>query len=382
MNNTTRDSSSSTTPPVGVAVHGRETSEGHGRGHGSKHGSDPGSRPGRGHGRGRGRRRRRGRGRVSGSEDGIPDTTTTEHVDVDQSLPPVGGTWEQDKEPDSLLFTYTGKHGSNVPFTADTSAVDLFYNYFTEDVWALLVTETNRYAQQNLSEKPSARVWTEVSVEEMKAFIGLLITMGIVKLPRFTMYWQKSSCFISTGGIFDVMSKTRFQGIFRFLHLADSSQEIPQGEPGHDRLYKVRKLLDILTTQFESSYTPSEHVTIDEAMICFKGQLGFKQYIKDKPTKWGIKVFTLSDAINGYVYRFQIYTGKNIDDSVDVGLCSRVCLELMSGLEPGFKLLKDNYYTSPRLYLALYKLGYNCCGTVRTNRKDFPKDLIITKAVR
>ena len=112
-------------------------------------------------------------------------------------------------------------------------------------------------------------------------------------------------------------------------------------------------------------------------MIRFKGRLGFKQYMKDKPTKWGIKVFPLSDAINGYVYRFQIYTGENLNDSVDVGLCSRVCLELMSGLEPGFKLFTDNYYTSPQLYLGLYKLGFNCCGTVRTNRKDFPKDLIV-----
>ena len=41
-------------------------------------------------------------------------------------------------------------------------------------------------------------------------------------------------------------------------------------------------------------------------MICFKGQLGFKQYMKDKATKWGIKVFTLNDAINEYVYGFQV----------------------------------------------------------------------------
>ena len=67
--------------------------------------------------------------------------------------------------------------------------MDLFYSYFTEDVWALLVTETNRYAGQNPSEKPNPCVWTEVSVEEMKAFIGLLIIMGVVKLPRLTMYW-------------------------------------------------------------------------------------------------------------------------------------------------------------------------------------------------
>ena len=144
----------------------------------------------------------------------------------------------------------------------------------------------------------------------MKAFIGLLIIMGIVKLPRLTMHWQQSYRFISVGGISDVMSRTRFQQIFPFLHLADSSQQISRGEPGHDKLYKVRKLLDILTRQFQANYTPSENVTIDEAMIRFKGWLGFKQYMKDKPTKWGIKVFTLSDAVNGYVYGFQIYTGK------------------------------------------------------------------------
>ena len=111
-------------------------------------------------------------------------------------------------------------------------------------------------------------------------------------------------------------------------------------------------------------------------MIPFKGRLTFKQYMKNKPTKWGIKVFVLSDATNGYVYRLQIYSGKNLEsDDVDVGLCSRVLLELMSGLD-GHHLYTDNYYTSPEVYLTLYKKGINCCGTVRVNRRGFPKDLI------
>ena len=32
---------------------------------------------------------------------------------------------------------------------------------------------------------------------------------------------------------------------------------------------------------------------IDEAMIPFKGQLGFKQYIKNKPTKWRFMHYVL-----------------------------------------------------------------------------------------
>ena len=45
----------------------------------------------------------------------------------------------------------------------------------------------------------------------------------------------------------------------------------------------------------------------------------------------------------------------------------------------GHQLYTDNYYTSPAVYLELYKNGINCCGTVRTNRQGFPKELIKSK---
>ena len=55
--------------------------------------------------------------------------------------------------------------------------------------------------------------------------------------------------------------------------------------------------------------------------------------MKNKPTKWGIRVFVLSDATNGYVYWLQIYTSKQLDTTADGSLCSRMVLELMTGLE-------------------------------------------------
>ena len=45
----------------------------------------------------------------------------------------------------------------------------------------------------------------------------------------------------------DVMSINGFQQLFRCLHLADNSAQIPVGQPGHDRLFKVRGLLDIFS---------------------------------------------------------------------------------------------------------------------------------------
>ena len=146
-------------------------------------------------------------------------------------------------------------------------------------------------------------------------------------------------------------------------------------------MFKVRGLLDLLIPKFESEYHIHQECTIDEAMIPFKGRLAFKQYMKAKPTKWGIKVFVLAGATNGYIRTFQIYTGKSLEDgNSSVGLCSKVVLDLMSGLEgSGLHLYTDNYYTSPSLYLHLYNRGINACGTARPNRIGFPKELL-TKA--
>jgi len=61
-----------------------------------------------------------------------------------------------------------------------------------------------------------------------------------------------------------------------------------------------------------------------------------------------------------------------MDQAVEVGLCSRVVLELMSGLEDhGFDLYTDNYYTSPQLFLTLYNKGVNC----QNQQESVPKVL-------
>ena len=257
--------------------------------------------------------------------------------------------------------------------------MNFFPVFFSDNVWDLLVTETNRYAaqvrQQNLHTSP--RPWVDVTVEEMKAFVGVLMLMGICRLPTIEMYWSTNHPLLRPG-ISDVMSKTRFQQILRFLHLNDGDLQPSYGDPNYDPLFKVRPLLDMVSVNCEAEYSTHGEMTVDEAMIPFKGRLGFKQYMKDKPTKWGIKVFVLSDSHNGYVKRYQVYTGKNssLDAAEGLGLSSRVVLELMEGLEgPHPCLYVDNYYTSPALFLELYRRGVNACGTARVSRKFYPKTL-------
>ena len=44
---------------------------------------------------------------------------------------------------------------------------------------------------------------------------------------------------IRTSRISDIMSRVRFQQIFRFLHLADSAGQVTPGIDGHHKLYKI-----------------------------------------------------------------------------------------------------------------------------------------------
>ena len=37
----------------------------------------------------------------------------------------------------------------------------------------------------------------------------------------------------------------------------------------------------------------------------------WRQYMKEKPTQWGFKLFVLADSSNGYTLDFSIYTGKH-----------------------------------------------------------------------
>ena len=114
------------------------------------------------------------------------------------------------KETIGLCYNYPLTPGAKVQFRSNTSASNLFFLFFTDEVWGLLTTETNRYANTNLPRQQHARPWNNISVSEMKAFVGLLIIMGVLHLPLLEMYWQRDCNLIETPGVSSIMSKVRF----------------------------------------------------------------------------------------------------------------------------------------------------------------------------
>ncbi|KAM4552082.1 piggyBac transposable element-derived protein 1-like [Odontesthes bonariensis] len=123
---------------------------------------------------------------------------------------------------------------------------------------------------------------------EMEQFIGLHILMTIVRMPSYRMYWQTATRY---DPIATVMGRKRFDHLRTYIHMNDNTNMKQKGEPGYDPLFKVRPVLEKVRANC-LKVEPEENHAIDEQMIPFKGKIGMKQYLKNKPQKWGIKVFT------------------------------------------------------------------------------------------
>jgi hypothetical protein len=57
-------------------------------------------------------------------------------------------------------------------------------------------------------------------------------------------------------------------------------------------------------------YNPSEHLSIDEVIVKFKGRVVFKQYIPKKRKRFGIKMFKLCDSTRN-TYDMKFYLGND-----------------------------------------------------------------------
>ena len=200
-----------------------------------------------------------------------------------------------------------------------------FLLFFQALLFELMVNQTNLYARQRQQTRPDPR-WTPVTGEEMKAWLGMQVAMSILQLPQTAMYWSTDSLFGNIP-ITKVMTRDRFDEISQYFHLNDSTQNLPRDNSGWDKIYHVRLIHDPMLDRCLTTYNAHQNVSIDEAMIKFRGRLAFCQYMQAKPTKYGIKVWMRSDPTNGYTNEFQIYTGE-VEGRREVGLAERVVCDL------------------------------------------------------
>ncbi|GBP44057.1 PiggyBac transposable element-derived protein 4 [Eumeta japonica] len=205
----------------------------------------------------------------------------------------------------------------------------------------------------------------------MKHFFSLILYMGLVKLPKLADYWSTDEI-IGQNFPRSVMSRNRFELLLQMIHF---SQEDDSNKS--DRLHRVQHLLDMLNVNFKNNFIPGQDICVDESMVPFRGRLLFCQYNKQKRHKYGIKLFKLC-TLPGYIYKINIYAGKQ-NEEVNV-TPQRVIMNLCQDLlNKGYSLYTDNWYTSVPLARELLENETHLIGTLRKNRKHFPKAVVSTK---
>jgi hypothetical protein len=110
-----------------------------------------------------------------------------------------------------------------------------------------------------------------------------------------------------------------------------------------------------MISRFNSAH---QNISLDKGMILWRGNLSFRVYCPDKPVKYGIKAYMVSDSSNGDVSKVKLYTGKSLTGHSFNGVTYDLVMDMMRGFfDKRYSLYSDNYYTSPQLVWDLFQLG-------------------------
>ena len=344
---------------------GRGNGRGRGRGRGTR-GRGRGTR-----GRGRGTRGRgRGRGGVSGSNGVnlvvpqmcIPISTQDDGLAAQQEFQPLRTPGPH--LPDSL--------------PEEPSELDLFRLFVDDEVLQRLVTATNDYAEKNKENKPNMYERFRrhpLTTEEMMSYLGCLLLLSINSVRNYRQAWNESSSQYLVN-LRRLLSRDRFEQISSFLHIVTKEEET-QLSP--HKLKKILPLHDNIKKKCLNLYQPLQQLSVDERMVKSKARTRFRQFIRNKPTKWGYKYWVLADP-TGYTIDFDVYGGSSQEETSGKGLAYDVVMNLTSSfLFQGYQVFCDNFYTSSSLFCDLLASGISATGTLRINRQGVPKEVRILK---
>ena len=161
------------------------------------------------------------------------------------------------------------------------------------------------------------------------------------------------------------MSCNRFQEIKRYFHLADNKILT------ESKTAKVESIYEELLKNCQQFGIFEKLLSIDESMVPYRGYFSIKQYIQNKPIRFGYKLWLLCRA-DGYPYNFELYKSK--DDGRKEPLGTSV-VKKMSGIIESDKcknyiLHFDNFFTSYSLLVDLGGRNLRAIGTVRSNRTE------------
>lgn len=267
--------------------------------------------------------------------------------------------------------------GVKLEFNHLPSPLEVFSCLWTDEIIDMFVAQTNAYGTALSNTNKPHRKYTRISkfeptdANELKKFLGLCLLQGQVRFPIMRYLFSYDPLYYHP--IFShVFSGRRFEQLLRCFNCTNAREST-------DRLNKVSKLLKMLIENYQNAYSPEEALSLDESLLLHRGRLSFRQYIKGKKAKYGIKFYELCST-NGYTQNIEIYKGKQPQDDPTTTKLHSLVLRLMKPfLNKGHHIVMDNYYNSVSLSKKLLRLKTHSTGTLRSNRKGNPKEVTSKK---
>lgn len=127
---------------------------------------------------------------TSSSEDSIPCNFISSATSESNSMNGI------DEQENSVRFSEdTGPQSS---LTNESKPIDYFNLFIDSSLLTIMVCETNKYAEELIKSPDVTRgsrmkQWKPVTLLEMKAFVAVLLEMGITKRPTMFSYWAENS---------------------------------------------------------------------------------------------------------------------------------------------------------------------------------------------
>ena len=241
------------------------------------------------------------------------------------------------------------------------SSVTLFELFMTDKLIDHICKETKAYAAQKGNHT------FKIEPNELKSFLTVFLLSGYIPYPRRSVHWEMSSDSPNTI-VASLFTRNRFLDVLQYLHLADNNNLNPS-----DKFSKVNLLFKMINESYLQNFIPEKNVSIDESMVPYYGRHGCKQYIQNKPVKFGYKLWVAATPL-GYAIQFYPYAGKDDNYNKDIGLGGSVVMTLISKLptvpNSNCHVIMDSFFTSPSFLRLLKGNGMAATGTVRANRAE------------
>jgi hypothetical protein len=243
----------------------------------------------------------------------------------------------------------------NLHRTPHITEIQCFLAYFPSSLWQLHIQETNRYL---ISRDPEAEA---IECNELQAFYGMQIIMGLMPHPRLEEFWREHAAGTPTHmqhpNFKHIMSYKRYRAIKDSLHFANNEHD-----NGSDPLFKLRAAVDTFRSTFKKMFHMGTDTCIDEGIVPFKGVNPHRRKIPKPGGSTGFKVLILADSDIHYCYDFIV------DVSREAQSIRQHITPLVQNLNKGQILYCDRWFGTIDVVEWLMDLQIGYVGTFLENR--------------